>query len=421
MLKLSTYKGKQKLGAITTEVAIGLGLSIVVLIVVIGLFGENLSNIITNSGISNMFDNTNKTTYNSFNRDYTASQINVQLVGEQGLAMLRNIANNKAITQIDKFFDGSDTSVTNKNSIGYLAIVINAIVGSPDICVYMKKDSDKTCDKDNIGGYLYKVVLNGNTLTITKIGDGIGAKTLDMSGDFTSGASGITIKAFSSGGALRSFNPMSMLSANYTPSSIEQTSIYTYIKELSGFADQSNTVYDYDILIKAINAGKATPNAMTPEQVKTALIKFLTGSTDLTNPTGSGGIVDNMQQAHNRCTGYSPFDSTDDLDIPRADGPYSSDQCGTPLWPWSENFVYLDDISKTQRYANTFATIISGETSQNILDIVNTLLSQPNLSDFIDSLRQDHIKDSCGEFIRALQNIASANKVNIPIPACVPN
>lgn len=411
-------KMERKTGAITVEVGIGIALTIVVLFVAIGLFNENLSGMISSSGFANMFSNQNKTTYSSFNRDYTAadSQLNVQLIGEQGLAMLRNIANNKAIEQIDKYMDGVDTSVINVNSIAYLAMAINAIVGSPDICVYMTKDSDKKCDQDGIGGYSYRIHLNGGSISINPEGTA-GSRNPSIGGAFSDGASGITIRAYV-GTTLQTFQPASMLPTIYNPAAIGKTPIYTYIKELSAFADDSNTVYDPIILIKAANAGIST--AMTPTQVKTALIGFLTGSTDLSNPTGSEGIVGNMQEAHNICTGYNPFDSTDDLNIPRADGPYTDEQCGIPLNPWSEHFVYLDDTAQTQTYANTFATIVSSDPSGNVLVIVNNLLSQTDLRNFINLLRQDHINDSCGQFTRALQGIASANSVSIPIPACVP-
>lgn len=416
-------KHSRKSGAITVEVAIGIALAVIVVLVALGLFSENLATMISSSGFANMFKNSNKTTYSSFSSDYTNSQVNVQLIGEQGLAMLRNIANNKAIEQIDKYMSGADTSVTNANSIAYLAFAINAIVGSPDICVYMKKDSDKKCNQDGIGGYSYRINLNGGSISINKEGTA-GSQNPTIGGDFQSGAAGITVKTYAGGNnTLQTFQPANTLPTNYSPATIGQTSIYTYIKTLSFFADESNTVYDPVILIKAINSGKATPTAMTPEQVKIKLIEFLTGSTDPANPTGSGGVVANMQDAHDKCTGYTdPDNRSGDTDLPAVfDRNYSSDECGTPGWPWSDNFVYLDDVYKTQTYANTFATIISGDTSQNILDIVNALLSQPNLRNFINSLRQDHVNDSCGKFTSALQNIADANKVSIPIPACVPN
>lgn len=404
-------KHSRKSGAITVEVAIGIALAVIVVLVALGLFSENLSNMVSSSGIANMFKNSNKTTYSSFGRDYTNSQVNVQLIGEQGLAMLRNIANNKAIEQIDKYMSGVDTSVTNVNSIAYLAIAINAIVGSPDICVYMKKDSDKKCNQDGIGGYSYRMNLNSGSITINKEGGGITPRYPAIGGDFSGGAAGITIKTYS-GGTLQTFQPASILPTSYNPASISQTSIYTYIKNLSFFADESNTVYDPVILIKAINTGNSTPNAMTPEQVKTALVEFLIGS------DGSGGVAAKMQNTHDVCTGYI---GSWDTDNPAAfDQNYPDSQCGN-FWDGNDNiFVSKSEANSTKMYATTFSTIISGDTSQSILDIVNDLLSQQDLRPFIKLLQQDHVNDSCGKFTNALQNIASANNVSIPIPACVP-
>lgn len=410
-------KQNKKVGAITVEVGIGIALAVIVLIVAIGLFNDNLAAMISNSRIANMFDNTNKATYGNFNRDYTDSQVNVQLIGEQGLAMLRNIANNKAITQIDKLFDGTDTSYTNSNSIAYLTTVINSIVGSPNICVYMKKDSQKRCTEDNIGGTLYNVTFNGNTVTISKASSGMEVKTVTMGSDFGA-AQGITIKPPVGAQNTANLNPMQ---TGYIPANITDSSIYTYIKTLSFFADESNTVYDYDILIKAINAGNPLPT-MTPEQVKVALITFLTGSTDPTNPTGSDGVVGNMQSAHNKCTGYVFWcDSgpNHDCNYPAINNAGAS-KCGIPFYGHSDTFVSIGEVSDTYNYANELATILSGDTSPTVLELVNNLLSQPDISLLIDTLRQDHINNSCSKFKDALQNIADANQLTIPIPACVP-
>lgn len=399
-------KHSKKIGAITVEVAIGIALAVIVVLVTLGLFSENLANMISSSGIANMFKNTNKTTYSSFNRDYTNSQINVQLIGEQGLAMLRSIANNKAIEQIDKYMDGADTSVINANSIAYLAIAINSIVGSPDICVYMKKDSDKKCDQDGIGGYSYRINLNGGSITIRKEGGGIAAKYPALSGDFTGGTSGITIRK-NIGGAQQTFQPAAALPTSYNPISIGQTSIYKYIKEISLFAEQSKTVYEHVILLKAGNTGKSLDNPpMTPEQAKAIIVnEILQGS------------AASLKIAHDSCTQYGWL-SGNDKNYP--DVFSDSSECGYPFDGYSHSFVDKGEVLTIKDYTNQLTSIINNIDSPDILDIVNALINRPDFTDFINLLQEDHKKNSCANFTTVLKRISDANDLNINIPACVP-
>lgn len=156
---------RRKLAMVTTEVAVGIALAVVVLFVVIGLFNSNISDMISNNKMSNMFkNNDSKTTYESFNRNYSESQVEVQIMGEQGLSMLRRKANNKAIELIEANLSSSNV---NGDSIAYLSTVINSIVGSPNICVYMDEESDEPCE--NLDGTRYKVTnLTSSALTVQR-------------------------------------------------------------------------------------------------------------------------------------------------------------------------------------------------------------------------------------------------------------
>ncbi len=156
--------------SVSTEVAVSIALSAVVLIVVLGMFSDNIKTMVLNSSISDIFSgNASKTLYSSFNRDYTDAEVETQVTGEQGLQMLRKIANNKSIEKISEEFSGVDTSVKNQNSIGYLALIIESIVGSPDICVNMKKNSDKFCHEDNLGGYQYRLKVSSTSVKISDV------------------------------------------------------------------------------------------------------------------------------------------------------------------------------------------------------------------------------------------------------------
>ena len=154
--------------SVTIELAIGVALAVSVLFVILGLFNNNLKNMIVNTNLSNVFKNNDvKTAFTVFNKDYSNSQINVQIMGEQGLARLRKKANNLALTLIESPFNNSNT---NGSTIKYLSLAIQTIVGNGNICVYMKKDSDKLCSDSEIGGYSYNINSSGTSaLTIQKV------------------------------------------------------------------------------------------------------------------------------------------------------------------------------------------------------------------------------------------------------------
>jgi hypothetical protein len=425
-MKQKQKKYCKKSGAITVEVAIGIALAAVVLIVAIGLFNENLSTMISNSGIANMFNNTGKTTYDKFNRDYASSQINIQLIGEQGLSMLRSLANNKAITQIDKYMDGTDTSYTNVNSIGYLAAAINAIVGSPDICVYMKKDSDKKCDDPEIGGTLYNVTLNGSSIAFSKVGGGINVKTPIMGNDFSGGASGMTITPAAGSTTTSGGNPMT---SGYSPVDIDPTVIYEYIKDLSAFAEDSNTVYDYDILIKASNAGTSSP---------TASIAAIQAQI---NTIFSIDILNSLQYAHDACA--------DDIlghKIDLSKGAAGCGSTGEDLAGQNTSFIGNDEIHAYRAFLTKFTKLITNSTDvSNLSSTLNGLLNNPEFLNIIyTTLREDNVPNTitftadpnswfpkaiatprqttCAMFTKELTGLTkSPYNLTITIPPCIPS
>lgn len=166
---MKIFRNRSKSAMITTELAITLGLAVVVAVIAIGMFNENIKEMISSGNFQNFFNNDGgKTAYSAFNRDYTDSQINVQIMGAQGLEMLRQKANNKVLD-----LASTNPTATDSNSVGYLILAIESIVGEPDICVRMKKESKKTCNaKDaNIGGYNYRVdisTISSGLITLTK-------------------------------------------------------------------------------------------------------------------------------------------------------------------------------------------------------------------------------------------------------------
>jgi len=157
---------KNRLGLITVELAVSLVLIAVVIFVTLGLFSDNLKDMVSNGNFKNVFSKDDSTFFSKSSMDYASSQITVQVMGEQGLRQLRRKANNNAIPLIENPFDDTNS---NGNQIGYLVTIINGIVGDPDICVQMSKESDKKCSEDGIGGYKYEIGMSSYAITITKV------------------------------------------------------------------------------------------------------------------------------------------------------------------------------------------------------------------------------------------------------------
>lgn len=73
--------GKKRAG-VTVELLLAILLAVVVLFFVLSIFGDNLKTMVANSGIQNMFDNGQKTTFGK--QAFDPTQVNVQVLAEQG-------------------------------------------------------------------------------------------------------------------------------------------------------------------------------------------------------------------------------------------------------------------------------------------------------------------------------------------------
>ncbi len=234
---------KPRCAMVSTEVAIGISVTVVALFICLGLFGDNLSAMISKSGVNNTLGgNSSKTQYNSFDRDYSNSQVNVQIMGEQGLQMLRRKANNKAIELIEQEFSKSNP---NGNSIAYLSTAVKILSGESHICTFMDKDSDQHCDK--FGKYNYTTSLQGVYISVKSLP--IDNKAKDITGEIK-----VTI------------NPVvqSVLSAIIVPlnakgeSALSASVKYKYITDIT---DKLLSYLNPDVvLIRKINVYKSEKN-----------------------------------------------------------------------------------------------------------------------------------------------------------------
>ena len=96
-----TKPTRVKKGAISIEISLSLALSVVILTVILSLFSANIEKIAEASGLYNYFFHRGEkvTTYNDQKYDATQTQVNVQLVADQGLTYYID----NALATIDKY------------------------------------------------------------------------------------------------------------------------------------------------------------------------------------------------------------------------------------------------------------------------------------------------------------------------------
>lgn len=281
-------KNNEKSGMITTEVAISLVLVVAVLFITLGLFSDNLKDMIANGNFQNIFNkNESRTGFNSFSKDYAASQISVQIMGEQGLEMLRRKANNTVL-------DLMKNPTPNKTSILYLAMAINSIVGEPHICIYMEKDSKEICPKTTPGGYAYKINLNSSSPTIAK--SNIDGYPIESS-----------IGLIANSGAGQAYNASNTINTANGASPLDTNGTYSYIQTLTtNFGTQVNDT----ALMKQIETFKstiATPPKLEPKSGPTPTVAGGT-TTDISKlKTSLTTLLSNLQAkasaSHSDCQG----------------------------------------------------------------------------------------------------------------------
>lgn len=389
------FKKVSKPGAATTEIAIGTALAVAAVIVGMGLFNNNLAGMVTSSGLTPFSKGKNeKTEYTALNKDYSGSQINVQITGSQGLGVLRQIANNKAITQIGNAFSGTDAGATNANSIGYLALAIKAIVGNSDICTYMTKDSDKFCDEDKIGGYSYKIDSGSSALTINKVdekGSTIGkTKILTMGNELSSVLSSAAITPGSNG-----------------RSSLSTDKKYEFIRNLSTKSEPY--VYSHVILIRLVDTSLV--NTFKSNQKTTDVAPLLN---NLLNE-----LKTSLHNAHEGCAAHF----IGDLNFSKGgEGCTSLSTHGIGLGS-NIGFVSKQEVSEFSSWSDIISNNIKSSGSKDASDMINVMLKNGNINRIVEILKNDHKNNptSCDIFTNGLKGIINSHNLNLSIPECNPN
>jgi hypothetical protein len=408
-------ESKKRFAAVSTEFAIGTALAVVALFIALGLFYDNLSGMLTSTGLTDFFNgNDAKTEYSAFNRNYSDSEINVQIMGEQGLEMLRRRANNKAIELIENPF-------TNDNaygdSIAYLATAIKAIASEPNICVYMKKNSDKLCKNDDIGGYNYNVEVSGSAVTITK---------QNTDGSYLSPSESIVLNLSSTVQTVLADANQTM-STNSTNSaernSLTEDEKYSLIKEIS--TSLVNYVRSDALLIRTLTTfTTSTKFTKTTGDLKTDLTNLLSG------------LITNVNIAHESCVdsisgGYWPKSATgccdtnglaDEFD-PCWVNYYENNKFATNMTSLIASLKEIDS-SNSSSLISTFITGINNNFTYYKKKVLGITIKSYSTT-LLKTMEYDH-RDATGE-IRSctmltdgLDKINSTYNLGIDIPTCTP-
>lgn len=128
--KKSLKKGlfiRKRQADVTIEYAVGSLLGIIVLILVIGMFGDNLKGLATSARSKNLYSNEKITSYvtNKDDIDYNGSLVNVQTIGDQGVNLWRQIAITKIKTIGAK--DDGQMSEAERNKLAMFLTIYGAL------------------------------------------------------------------------------------------------------------------------------------------------------------------------------------------------------------------------------------------------------------------------------------------------------
>lgn len=138
---------------LTVEIGLSLALTVVALFLVLGLFSQNLKSMVDASGMKkNLFNKTTiaKTTYDNHSVDYTASQVNVEVVADQGLDWYLT----NAQATIDKYKDSTNLTEAQIEDLAKAATIISL---------------DKLAPQDVGHGIVVRITKGITTINNTKI------------------------------------------------------------------------------------------------------------------------------------------------------------------------------------------------------------------------------------------------------------
>lgn len=148
---------------VTVEIALSLGLSLVVLFLVLALFSDNLQSMAVNGGINNLFNRKNeiaKTQNDSWGIDPTKTQIAVQTIGDQGLNDYVNRAKDKCKT----YYTANPTTQAQIEDLAKALTILSVNVNSTSLNSKYKT-SDYNVDLDSLKkSYVNIVPDNGKLL-----------------------------------------------------------------------------------------------------------------------------------------------------------------------------------------------------------------------------------------------------------------
>lgn len=161
-----------KVAAFTVEIGLSLALALVVLFSLLGLFSDSLSAMASKGGINNLFSKrpSMEQADSSWGRNPTASQVNVQIVADQGLT-LNDYVNNAQAT-VDKYTKNPPTTEAQIQDLAKAITILSVNAGSTSgICASLRTQygiSIKLNTYDlQTGNRIGLTTVNGKTISYT--------------------------------------------------------------------------------------------------------------------------------------------------------------------------------------------------------------------------------------------------------------
>ncbi len=161
------FFGRKKAG-ITVEVTLSIVLAVLVLFLTLGLFSGNLKTLVENGGIQTLFDkdaSADKIAYNPKEGDPTATQVNVQVVAEQGLEWYLTQAQ-EAIQMYKENPPTTQEQIEDLAKAATIAKILGKLENADEAAFYkaygidIQTGRNKTFVKDKFIGYYSENSLN---------------------------------------------------------------------------------------------------------------------------------------------------------------------------------------------------------------------------------------------------------------------
>ncbi len=360
---------KKKRALSVMETAVTVGIVVVIAVLAVGMFTDGLHGLIANGGSAKYIKSdgaqAQKTAYQTYNRDYSATQIEVQVTGEQGLEMLRRKANNMALGLINSDY------TSKAIEIAYLSRVVEIITGESYFCEFMQKNSEEHCQE--FTKYAYKTSVT-SALTIPE-------KTSDLLplGKAASVLAAVVVPKDGAGYAHYSDDKNKNIKARY------------------------DAIYDLTMAMRALVSDKSVLLMSEYNKYRyNSINKTLSDEGPYAKTFAS--VVMKLQDAHNKCKCNFVED------VPRTNLLSNKSQCGNYILGGTLSSKKREKMRADHRFVNNGSITQFNNAVKSIetIDDLKKLLENPN-SALLEPVRRDNYysegNNACAKLNEAIKSL----------------